>query len=145
MELALETAARLGFEKDNHAKAADVFIKLYKLFKEKDATQIEINPLAEVEGGQVLCMDAKLGFDDNADFRQKVRRDPSLRAAQLLTRPCALAGYLCAPRFDAGGSLGGRGGQVWPQLHQAGWVDWMPRQRCWTRDGDNGRAQPQRR
>ena len=58
MELALETAARLGFEKDNHAKAADVFIKLYKLFKEKDATQIEINPLAEVEGGQVLCMDA---------------------------------------------------------------------------------------
>lgn len=34
---------------------------------------IEINPLAEVEGGDVLCMDAKFGFDDNADFRQKVR------------------------------------------------------------------------
>lgn len=33
---------------------------------------IEINPLAEVEGGDVLCMDAKFGFDDNADFRQKV-------------------------------------------------------------------------
>lgn len=72
-ELALDTAARLGFEPVNQAKAADVFIKLYKLFKEKDATQIEINPLAEVEGGDVLCMDAKLGFDENAEFRQEVR------------------------------------------------------------------------
>jgi succinyl-CoA synthetase beta subunit len=73
MELALQTAEKLGFEQANQAKAADVFIKLYKLFKERDATQIEINPLAEVEGGDVLCMDAKLGFDDNADFRQQVR------------------------------------------------------------------------
>lgn len=140
MELALETAARLGFEKDNQAKAADVFIKLYKLFKEKDATQIEINPLAEVEGGDVLCMDAKLGFDDNADFRQKVRCLPSLDLAQLLTFSLYVTGYLCAPRFDSGGSLGGRGGQVWSQLHQARRIDRMPRQRCWTRDGDDGRA-----
>lgn len=41
---------------------------------------IEINPLAEVEGGDVLCMDAKFGFDDNADFRQKVRAR-TIRAA----------------------------------------------------------------
>merc|ERR1711939_1105022 len=47
------------------------FMQLYQLFKEKDATQIEINPLAEVEGGDVLCMDAKLGFDENAEFRQE--------------------------------------------------------------------------
>lgn len=72
MELALETAQKLGFEKANQAKAADVFLKLFKLFKEKDATQIEINPLAEVEGGDVLCMDAKLAFDENAEFRQEV-------------------------------------------------------------------------
>ncbi|KAI0296635.1 succinyl-CoA synthetase beta chain SSC-beta [Russula brevipes] len=38
---------------------------------EKDATQIEINPLAETTDGAVLCMDAKFGFDDNAEFRQK--------------------------------------------------------------------------
>ncbi len=73
LTLALETAKKLGFETANQAKAADVFIKLYKLFSEKDATQIEINPLAEVEGGDVLCMDAKLGFDENAEFRQPVR------------------------------------------------------------------------
>lgn len=35
-------------------QAADIFEKLYKLFYEKDATQIEINPLAETEDGEVL-------------------------------------------------------------------------------------------
>ncbi|POY70067.1 putative Succinate--CoA ligase (ADP-forming) [Rhodotorula taiwanensis] len=70
-ELALSVAQKLGFKADTQEKAADIFIKLYTVFKEKDSTMIEINPLAEVEGGDVLCMDAKFGFDDNADFRQK--------------------------------------------------------------------------
>ncbi|GJN87997.1 hypothetical protein Rhopal_000952-T1 [Rhodotorula paludigena] len=70
-ELATSIAQKLGFKPESQDKAADIFIKLYKLFKEKDATQIEINPLAEVEGGDVLCMDAKLGFDENAEFRQE--------------------------------------------------------------------------
>lgn len=70
-ELARSTAVKLGFTKENQEAAADTFMKLFKLFKEKDATQIEINPLSEVEGGGVLCMDAKLGFDDNAEFRQQ--------------------------------------------------------------------------
>ncbi|GAA5841424.1 hypothetical protein JCM9279_000648 [Rhodotorula babjevae] len=69
-QLAGEIAQKLGFKPESQDKAADIFIKLYQLFKERDATQIEINPLAEVEGGDVLCMDAKLGFDENADFRQ---------------------------------------------------------------------------
>lgn len=72
-QLAGEIAQKLGFKSESQDKAADIFIKLYQLFKERDATQIEINPLAEVEGGDVLCMDAKLGFDENADFRQAVR------------------------------------------------------------------------
>jgi succinyl-CoA synthetase beta subunit len=45
-------------------------MKLYTIFVEKDATMIEINPLAEVQSGEVMCMDAKFGFDDNAEFRQ---------------------------------------------------------------------------
>ncbi|OXC68451.1 hypothetical protein AYX13_02902 [Cryptococcus neoformans] len=68
---ALELAKKLGFKEDAQKNAADVFGKLYTIFKEKDSTQIEINPLAELSNGQVLCMDAKFGFDDNADFRQK--------------------------------------------------------------------------
>ena len=40
------------------------------MFTSTDATQIEINPLVETSDGQVLCLDAKLNFDDNAEFRQ---------------------------------------------------------------------------
>ncbi|ENH98677.1 hypothetical protein COCC4DRAFT_77036 [Bipolaris maydis ATCC 48331] len=43
--------------------------KLYKVFIDKDAMQIEINPLSETTDHQVLAIDAKLGFDDNADFQ----------------------------------------------------------------------------
>ncbi|KAI9633642.1 uncharacterized protein MKK02DRAFT_38300 [Dioszegia hungarica] len=68
---AVDLAKKLGFKDGAQKNAADVFGKLYKIFREKDATQIEINPLSEMSDGQVLCMDAKFGFDDNADFRQK--------------------------------------------------------------------------
>ncbi|WVQ63095.1 hypothetical protein V866_005674 [Kwoniella sp. B9012] len=70
-EKALDLAKQLGFKDSAQKNAAETFQNLYKIFKEKDATQIEINPLAELSDGQVLCMDAKFGFDDNADFRQK--------------------------------------------------------------------------
>lgn len=68
---ALDLAKKLGFSSAEAEKeAADILQKLYKIFKDKDATQIEINPLAETKDGHVLCMDAKFGFDDNAEFRQ---------------------------------------------------------------------------
>ncbi|TCD70091.1 hypothetical protein EIP91_005073 [Steccherinum ochraceum] len=68
----LEIAKQLGFSSlQAQTEAANIFINLYKIFKDKDATQIEINPMAEVTDGAVLCMDAKFGFDDNAEFRQK--------------------------------------------------------------------------
>jgi succinyl-CoA synthetase beta subunit len=46
-------------------------MKLYKLFIERDATMVEINPMAENNKHEVLCMDCKINFDDNADFRQQ--------------------------------------------------------------------------
>ncbi|KAI8821070.1 ATP-grasp domain-containing protein [Fimicolochytrium jonesii] len=74
-EDAVNVAKKLGFTGKAQEEAADTFERLYKLFIEKDATMIEINPLAEVhqEGGEstVMCMDAKFGFDDNAEFRQE--------------------------------------------------------------------------
>jgi len=39
---------------------------MYNLFVEKDASQIEINPLIETETGELLALDAKINFDDNA-------------------------------------------------------------------------------
>ena len=64
-------AHELGFSEQCIEDAKDTIQKLYKLFMEKDATQIEINPLSETSDHQVMAMDAKLTFDDNADFRQK--------------------------------------------------------------------------
>merc|ERR1739838_10598 len=43
----------------------------YKVFIECDCTMVEINPFAELTDGRVIVCDAKVGFDDNAEFRQK--------------------------------------------------------------------------
>ncbi|KAI8634102.1 beta subunit of gdp-forming succinate-CoA ligase [Xylariaceae sp. FL1651] len=70
-DIARDIATKLGFSEQCVEDAKDTIQKLYKIFLEKDATQIEINPLSETSDHQVLCMDAKFGFDDNAEFRQK--------------------------------------------------------------------------
>merc|ERR1712000_184258 len=70
-EMARDIATKLGFSEQCIEDAKDTIQRLYKIFREKDSTQIEINPLSETSDHQVLCMDAKFGFDDNADFRQK--------------------------------------------------------------------------
>lgn len=73
-ELALKIAHELGFNKKLDKEGAKTIQQLYKIFNEREATQIEINPISEVltnEGERVMCMDAKFGFDDNAFFRQE--------------------------------------------------------------------------
>ncbi|XP_055587482.1 succinate--CoA ligase [GDP-forming] subunit beta, mitochondrial [Uranotaenia lowii] len=70
-ERAEEVARFLEFKGPLVEKAAGEILKLYSLFIKVDATQIEINPLAETDDGRVISVDAKLNFDDNAEFRQK--------------------------------------------------------------------------
>ncbi|KAJ4350531.1 succinate--CoA ligase beta chain [Didymosphaeria variabile] len=70
-DIARNIANELGFSEQCIEEAKDTIQNLYKVFMEKDATQIEINPLSETTDHRVLAMDAKLNFDDNADFRQK--------------------------------------------------------------------------
>ncbi|KAM0282968.1 hypothetical protein ACHAQH_002779 [Verticillium albo-atrum] len=70
-EIARDIAVKLGFSEQCVEDAKDTIQKLYKIFTEKDSTQIEINPLSETSDHKVMCMDAKFGFDDNADYRQK--------------------------------------------------------------------------
>jgi len=69
--IATELAEFLGFQGDLVAQCADQIQKLYKVFLEVDCLQLEVNPLAETPQGMVYTADAKLGFDDNASFRQK--------------------------------------------------------------------------
>ncbi|XP_049498640.1 succinate--CoA ligase [GDP-forming] subunit beta, mitochondrial isoform X3 [Panthera uncia] len=64
-------AENLGFLGPLKNQAADQIKKLYNLFLKIDATQVEVNPFGETPGGQVVCFDAKINFDDNAEFRQK--------------------------------------------------------------------------
>jgi succinyl-CoA synthetase beta subunit len=52
------------------AKQCGALVKsLYRLFVDKDASLVEINPLVVTKAGNLLCLDAKIGFDDNALFR----------------------------------------------------------------------------
>jgi len=56
---------------DAHAKAAELMANLYSMFIKSDCTQIEINPLAKTNEGSIVVCDAKVNFDDNAEFRNK--------------------------------------------------------------------------
>jgi succinyl-CoA synthetase beta subunit len=49
--------------------AASIMANLYKLFQTKDCSLAEINPLAVTAEGEIMALDAKLNFDDNALFR----------------------------------------------------------------------------
>jgi succinyl-CoA synthetase beta subunit len=66
-----EVAAALGLRGDLAKQAAKLLGNLYKAFLGTDASQIEINPLAVSDQGQLLVLDAKVGFDNNAEFRHK--------------------------------------------------------------------------
>jgi succinyl-CoA synthetase beta subunit len=64
-------AAALGLTGDLARQAANVLAKLYDAFLGTDASQIEINPLAITGDGQLMVLDAKVGFDSNAMFRHE--------------------------------------------------------------------------
>merc|ERR1712158_238756 len=71
MNTALQVAEQLGIATKRTEEFANILLNLYKLFTEKDASMVEIKPFAEDSTGAFICLDAKLKFDDNAEFRQK--------------------------------------------------------------------------
>jgi succinyl-CoA synthetase beta subunit len=64
-------AYQLGFTTEQVDKAAAIMMALAKVYFEKDASIVEINPLAVTKKGEVVVLDAKIDFDDNASFRHK--------------------------------------------------------------------------
>src|SRR5690606_14752492 len=64
-------AVGLGLEAGQVGSAVKFITAMYKAFTELDASIVEINPLVVTGQGQVLALDAKLGFDDNALYRHK--------------------------------------------------------------------------
>jgi len=62
-------AFALGLEGDLNKQAQKTARLLYDAFIGTDASQIEVNPLAVTDDGRLLVLDAKVGFDSNAEFR----------------------------------------------------------------------------
>ncbi|HEU4641340.1 MAG TPA: malate--CoA ligase subunit beta, partial [Gemmatimonadaceae bacterium] len=67
---ARELAFGLGLLPPEGNQAVKAILGAYKAFRDLDATMVEINPLAVTTGGEVLALDAKMTFDDNALFRR---------------------------------------------------------------------------
>jgi succinyl-CoA synthetase beta subunit len=59
----------LGFGRELTKQAEDMLPKLYQAFLAKDMSLLEINPLVVTKAGRLICLDAKIGFDDNALYR----------------------------------------------------------------------------
>jgi succinyl-CoA synthetase beta subunit len=63
---ARQIGAALGLDKDQQKQLLPILNGIYQLFLAKDASQIEINPLISTTQGQLVALDAKINFDDNA-------------------------------------------------------------------------------
>ena len=71
LAMATSIAKQGGFDDATAAKVAPVIVKLYEVFVKEDATLVEVNPLVETKDGQILALDGKVTFDDNAEFRHE--------------------------------------------------------------------------
>jgi len=67
--LAREIVAEASFPADVSDQVVAIAVKLWQAFVAEDATLVEVNPLAKTSDGTVLCLDAKVTLDANADFR----------------------------------------------------------------------------
>ncbi len=82
-------AAALELEGDQAKQIGKLIGRLYKAFVAKDMGLLEINPLVVTKAGEVICLDAKINFDDNAidrhpdilELRDPEEEDPSEREA----------------------------------------------------------------
>ena len=78
LDTALSIAKQGGFDDETAAKVAPVFVKLWNVFKNEDATLVEVNPLVISKGGEILALDGKVSYDDNAEFRHEGREQVSI-------------------------------------------------------------------
>jgi succinyl-CoA synthetase beta subunit len=70
----------LGLDKKQMRQFGDLIGRLYKLYRECDASLVEVNPLITTSAGDVMALDAKINIDGNALFRQPElveMRDPT--------------------------------------------------------------------
>jgi len=66
---AREIVEAAGFDEADRAAIADVITRLWVVYREEDATLVEVNPLVKTEDGDIIALDGKVTLDENADFR----------------------------------------------------------------------------
>ena len=64
-------ARGLNLTGDQYRQSIEIIKNMYKCFKEKDISLLEINPLIESDEGKIIAVDAKMNFDSNALFKHK--------------------------------------------------------------------------
>lgn len=70
---AREIVQAAGFAPEVGEKVIPVLQKIYQVYREEDATLVEVNPLVLTSDGKIIALDGKITLDDNADFRQDNR------------------------------------------------------------------------
>ena len=76
-----EIVAAAGFAADIAGQVADVLEKLWDVYREEDATLVEVNPLVLTEDGRIVALDGKVTLDANADFRHAEHAELEDKAA----------------------------------------------------------------
>jgi succinyl-CoA synthetase beta subunit len=77
---ARKIAFALGLKEKLTGQFASLLASLYRAFIDTDASLVEVNPLVVTKDGRVICLDAKMSFDDNSLFRHpdiQELRDPN--------------------------------------------------------------------
>jgi len=67
--MAAQIVSTAGFPAADHAAIAEVLVGLGRLYRDNDATLVEVNPLVKTGQGEIIALDGKVTLDDNADFR----------------------------------------------------------------------------
>ena len=68
--VANEIAQQAGFLQEDHEAVGAVFQKLWEVFRDSDATLVEVNPLIKTGAGDIIALDGKVTLDENASFRR---------------------------------------------------------------------------
>jgi len=71
---AAEIVEAAGFTQDQDA-IAEVLVTLWDVYREEDATLVEVNPLVKTTDGQIIALDGKVSLDENAEFRHPAHAD----------------------------------------------------------------------
>lgn len=68
---AAQIVAEANFPADLAGPVADAIQKLWTVYKEEDATLVEVNPLVKTADGKIVALDGKVTIDENAEFRHE--------------------------------------------------------------------------